>query len=298
METLSALVDRASLEVPAFALDRFQSRILDHLHLEFFFARCRVIITPHLSFLVTGESTDAEERKVQAILDESHGLLDQLKLYLLYELSLNSALLETNSYHIAVNDHLLISRFLRYEHSEDFEVKLYTLPPQELIEHYGDKIYLGRDLVSLARPRRPHFGLGYLRRSLPQQVEKLEVRLQRDAPAERADLERELFGDLEEIVEEFARRADAILNRYPAELGSEQVGREQLLEVNDRFRELKHVLSEGEALLREEEQKCFASGSRAARYVTKLRKDVANMVNYIMLKVNGRISDALNGIRV
>jgi hypothetical protein len=298
METLRALVDRDSLEVPAFALDRFQSRVLDHLHLEFFLARCRVILTPHLSFLVTGEATEAEERGVQAILDESHELLDQLKLYLLYELSLNSALLETNSYHIAVNDHLLISRFLRYEQSEDFELKLYTVPPRDLIEHYGDRIYLGRDLVSLAHPRRPHLGLGYLRRSLPQQVEKLELRLRRDATSERADLQTGFFGDLEEIVEEFARKADAILNEYPAELGSDRLDRDRLLDVNDRFRELKHVLSEGEALLREVEQECFAAGSHAARYVTKLRKDLTNMINYIMLKVNGRISDALNGIQV
>jgi hypothetical protein len=39
-------------------------------------------------------------------------------------------------------------------------------------------------------------------------------------------------------------------------------------------------------------------GSHAARYVTKLRKDLTNDINYIMVKVNGRISDAVNGIRV
>ncbi len=38
--------------------------------------------------------------------------------------------------------------------------------------------------------------------------------------------------------------------------------------------------------------------TRAARYVTKLRKDVANNVNYIMVKVNGRITDCVNGFRI
>jgi hypothetical protein len=42
----------------------------------------------------------------------------------------------------------------------------------------------------------------------------------------------------------------------------------------------------------------LAQGAHAARYVTKLRKDLTNDINYIMVKVNGRISDAVNGIHV
>jgi hypothetical protein len=42
----------------------------------------------------------------------------------------------------------------------------------------------------------------------------------------------------------------------------------------------------------------LATGSDAARYVTKLRKDLTNGVNYVMMKVNGRISDAVNGIHI
>jgi len=61
---------------------------------------------------------------------------------------------------------------------------------------------------------------------------------------------------------------------------------------------LKHVLSEAEIVAREMEERLLAAGSGAARYATKLRKDLANDVNYIMLKVNGRISDAVNGIRI
>jgi len=49
---------------------------------------------------------------------------------------------------------------------------------------------------------------------------------------------------------------------------------------------------------REMEERLLAAGSDAARYATKLRKDLANDVNYILLKVNGRISDAVNGIHI
>jgi hypothetical protein len=46
------------------------------------------------------------------------------------------------------------------------------------------------------------------------------------------------------------------------------------------------------------EQRLFEQAKTAARYVTKLRKDVTNDINYIMMKVNGRISDTINAIRL
>jgi hypothetical protein len=300
MNALNALVGRPSVEVPHFVLDRFQEKVLQQLHLEFFLAKCRLVFRPHLSYFTTGEATEAEQAQVRAILEDSQEILEQLKLRLLYDLSLYSALLETNSYHVAVNEHLVISRFLTFGTGPDeYEVKLYTLPPEHLPERYGDRIYLGRDVLRLGSPHRPHLGLAYLRQSLPEQLDKLEARLEKHAPdAERQALRRDFLEDLEELTEEFSHKADAIIGSYPAEMSSATLSPQKLLEVNQAFRELKHVLAEAEAPLREMEEKLFAGGSRAARYVTKLRKDVTNTINYIMLKVNGRISDALNGIHI
>src|SRR5512139_1896022 len=114
MKTLSALVEREAFHVPAFALDLFQRKVRDNLHLEFFLTRGRLILTPHLAPQTTREATPVEEERVRGILEESQELLEQLKLYLLYNLSLYSALLETNSYHVALNEHRVISRFLPY----------------------------------------------------------------------------------------------------------------------------------------------------------------------------------------
>jgi hypothetical protein len=296
MKTLSALVEQDSFEVPAFALDHFQKKVRENLHLEFFLARGRLILTPHLSHLTTDEASPAEEERVRAILEEKQDLLEQLKLYLLYNLSLYSALLETNSYFVATNEHRLISRFLPYG-TGVCEVKLYTLPPGDPLERYGDRIYLGRDCLPLHSPRRPHLGLGYLRQSLPEQVGKLKSRLERHARAgERVALE--LMEDLEGLVDEFAEKADAVLGTYPPEISSRALRPETLLVVNRDFRELKDILTDAEILVREMEEGMLAAGSHAARYVTKLRKDLTNDVNYIMVKVNGRISDAVNGIHV
>ena len=296
MQTLSALVERDSFEVPAFALDHFQKEVRESLHLEFFLARGRLIVTPHLSHLTTDEASPSEEARVRTILDEKQDLLEQLKLYLLYNLSLYSALLETNSYFVATNEHRLISRFLPYGPGV-CEVKVYTLPPGDPLERYGDRIYLGRDSLPLDSPHRPHLGLGYLRRSVPEQVGKLKARLERQAKGrERVALE--LVEDLEDIVDEFTQKADAVLRTYPPEISSRALKPATLLEVNRDFREIRHVLSDAEIVVREMEEGMLAEGSHAARYVTKLRKDLTNDVNYIMVKVNGRISDAVNGIHV
>jgi hypothetical protein len=297
MKTLRALVEREAFETPAFSLDHFQQRVREHLHLEFFLERGRLILTPHLAPLTTAEASADELEQVRAILEDKQDVLEQLKLYLLYDLSMYSALLETNSHHIALNQHRVICRFLPYR-AGTCELKLYTQPPGDPVARYGDRIYLGRDCLPLDCPRRPHLGLGYLRQSLPEQIARLAARLEKHAaPRERGVFEREFRGDLAELVADFAERADRVLRGYPSEL-STALETEVLLEVNREFREMKHVLAEAEAVARELEARLLAAGSDAARYVTKLRKDLANDVNFIMLKVNGRISDAVNGIRI
>lgn len=297
MKTLSALVDRDSYAVPAFALDPFQKKLREGLHLEFFLTRGRLILTPHLSHLATAEVSPAEEEKVRGILDEKQDVLEQLKLYVLYDLSVHSALLETNSYDLAVNEHRLITRFLPYG-PDACEVKLYTLPPGDPVLLYGDRIYLGRDCVRLDSPGRPHLGIDYLRRSLPEQLAKLRTRIARDdTPEGRAALESDFLEDLQALLEEFARRADAVVRTYPPEISSRTLTAQTLLEVSRDFRDLKHVLCDAELVVRDLEEGMLAAGSHTARYVTKLRKDLANDVDYLMSKVNGRIGDSVNAVR-
>jgi len=299
MDSLSAIVDGDSIRVPEFRLDRFQAELLRNLHLEFFLEGGRVLITPHLRFTTTGAVGPDEEQRLAALLSEKQDQLEQLKRYLLLNLSLYSGLLEACSYDIALNDHLVISRFVPFKaHPGVYEVKLYTLSQEDLIAHYGDKIYLGRDFVSLERLQRDHFGIVWIRDSLRQQLARLATRVaDLAAPAEIGWLQEELLPELEESVEEFGTEVDALTAFCPARV-SPADDPETLLEVNSRFREVRHTLSEAEATLGEAESRLIASSSDVARYVTKLRKDLTNYVDYLMVKVNGRISDAVNGIHL
>ncbi len=298
MKTLSTLVDRDSYAVPAFALDPFQKKLHEGLHLEFFLSRGRLILTPHLSHVVTAEATPSEEEQVLSILEEKQDVLEQLKLYLLYDLSVHSALLETNSYDLAVNEHRLIARLLPYSPG-CCEVKLYTLPPGDPVLLYGDRIYLGRDCVRLDVPGRPHLGIDYRRRSLPEQLAKLRTRIARDrSPEGRVALESDFLEDLEALLEEFAQRADAVVRDHPPEISSRTLSAEALLEVSREFRDLKHVLCDAELVVRDLEESMLAAGSHTARYVTKLRRDLSNDVDYLMSRVNGRLLDSVNAVRL
>jgi hypothetical protein len=294
---LNNILRETSLDVPEVHLDHFQGRILEELHLEFFFAQCRVLITPSYRYVTTGVAEPEEIAQLESILAQRQELIGQLKRYLMYGLTLYSALLEANSYHIAVNDHLLIARFVGLR--DAFEVKLYTLRPDDLPTRYTDKIYLGRDVLRLDRLDRDHFGLGDIRRVLHEQTEKLRRRLEEHAPdGLHAQLERDYLGDLRELVEDFSKDANQVMKDFPPAFPGDEWDGQTLLELNRRFRELKHRLVEADALLGEMEKALFEDAPRAARYVTKLRKDVSNSEIYILLKVNGRITDAVNGIRL
>jgi hypothetical protein len=297
MQNLNSIVDRESLRVPAFHLDSFQNRVREEMYLEFFFARCRFLITPNFRHLKTGEASREEEAQLRVILAQGQRQLEDLKRLLIHSLALHSALLETNSYFISVNQHLVIARFVGF--GEGFEVKLYTLRPDDLPARYSDKLYLGRDLLLLDSPRRPHFGLSYLRDSLREQLGKLTLRLERLTPPKvQTAIREEFLGDLEELVGDLSTGADAILQEFPGSFPEGRLPEKQLLELNARFREIKHLLVEMDGVLSEMEQRLFEQAKAAARYVTKLRKDVTNDINYIMMKVNGRIGDSINAIRL
>ena len=153
--------------------------------------------------------------------------------------------------------------------------------------------------MRLDRLDRDHFGLREMRNALREQNVKLRRRLDEHAPERlRKKLEKNYLGDLQELVEDFSNDAGEILKEFPPAFPGDELDWRVLLEMNRRFRELKHRLVEIDALLQDMEKALFDKARHAARYVTKFRKDVTNDVNYIMLKVNGRITDAVNGIRL
>lgn len=299
MENFQRLARTEMMKVSGFHLDEFQKRCLAGMHLEFFLKKCRVIITPDHRYLVTGESDEKEISALEHAMAGKEEAMEKLRLLLVYNLSMYSALLETNSYYIASNGHLLICRFSSVkDHPDTYQIKAYTINRDDLPENYKDKIYLGRDYLSVKNLRKEHFGLRFMRNSLIDQLMKLRARMMDIVPeAARKELESEFLTEIEELISEFAEGSNRIMEQYPVEITTRNLERNAIVEANAQFRNLKHILIEIEESLREMEQLLFSQDNpRSVRYVTKFKKDVINDINTIMFKINGRITDAVNGI--
>ncbi len=301
MRSFDRLKEIHHLKIPVFRRDEFQEKVLKNLYLEFFLESCRVLITPDYRYLTTGPTKAEELDAIEELLRAERPLLEELKKFVLYNLALYSALLETNSYYITSNDHLLICRFVQSEHDDrSYELKLYTLGHQDLPDNYKDKLYIGRDFVNISRLTRDHFGIGQIRTSLTAQVERMKGRVQQYTPHEiYNEIAEEYISEIEEILGEFSSEASNIIEEFPVDISTKSLKPESLIQVNHLFRELKHMLIEVEETTRDMEARMFESDlSRGVRYVTKFRKDIQNYINYMVIKVNGRITDAVNGIHL
>ena len=301
MQTLKSITDMKPAQVPALTLDSYQSEILSQLHLEFFLERCRILVSPNGELMPTGPVDCAELEEFRQVIEERAEAIQDLKRYLIFQLALYSALLETNSLYISLNNHLIIARFVPVpRHPDDFEVKIYTASADDLPDHYKDKIYVGRDFISITRIHRDHFGLKHIVNSLSEQITKLQNRFKEHVPEQMlGELGSEYLQEIEELIADFREASRDILERAPVEINTRTLSGEELTRINRKFRELKHILIEMEDSTHELESVMFDLNlSRAVRYVTKFNKDLANYINYILLKINGRITDAVNHIRL
>lgn len=301
MKSLDRITKMELIKIPSFSMDNFQTEIYNNLYLEFFFQNCRVLIDTNYEYFTTGEASTEEIASLETILNLRKDQLVKLRQFLLYNLSQYSALLETNSYYISQNGHLLIARFVPVEGNEQlFEVKLYTITPSDLPENYKDKIYIGRDIISMNTFRREHLGLKNIRSAIIDQFIKLKSRMKEYVPGQDFEMiESEYLMELEELIGEFAELSDEILKNFPVEISSEILETQALTKINTLFRDIKHMLIEMEESLREMEKNLFEMNhSRAVRYATKFKKDIQNDINYILIKINGRISDSINKIHL
>ena len=289
------------LRVPRFTPDTFQKKVLENMHFEFFLSKCRVVITPNLQVVTTGDAEHEELEDVRRALEGNEELLEKARWYILYNLTLYSSILETNSYYITSNDYLLLVRFVAFpDFPDSFIIKLYTLPGSDILAGYQDKIYLGRDLVSLKSLRRNIFGLKETRNTLIHQFLRLKERLAEHLPVEVFDtMTTDYLEAMGNTLSDLAEAGNEMMEKYPSDISTESVELESLNELSNDFRSLKHIMIDLEISLRDVETQLFDYGhSRPVRYVTKFRKDVTNFKNFIMARINSRIMDAVNDIHL
>ena len=282
IDELSKLDVKALPPLKPLVFDDLQQKVLKNLHLEIGAGSVLYLLSPSFSIL----NAEPNER-VTEFLVKSEPLLTYLKDALVQSLAVYSVLLEVNSYFIEQNGHLVLARLQDKDaEARRFEVKYYTHAPHELLSHYEDKIYIGRDFIDLLSFRRKHFGVRDLIQSLRDQNEILIDRAQSRLanPLEY----KSYFQEIKESIGELDAESRTVLESLPPHIDPAKCAVSDLIDINAQYRALNHFVielhdevGEFEGLLR------FRKEADFVRYVTKFKKDVTNLISYFNIKING-----------
>lgn len=285
VEELSKLDVMTLPPLRAMLYDDLYQGVLKNLYLELGSGPVLYLISPSYSVL-----NPTPNETVTDFIARKEPLLDYLKECIVQNLSQYSVLLDTSSYFIEQNNYLVLAR-LRERDSEGrrFEIKFYTHAPQDLITHYEDKIYIGRDFMDIFNPKRKYLGVKDFIVSLKDQFEtlldKAQVRMKN--PLEY----KSFFQEIKESVSELYTESLLSLQTLPPHLDFAKMNGKDLIDVNAHYRAVNHFIielhdevEEFENLLRHKKEIDFV------RYVTKYKKDVSNLISYFNIKVNGLLA--------
>jgi len=269
-------------------LDDLHNKVLKNMYLELGTGPIFYLLSPSYSVL-----HPTPNETITELVTKKEALLDTLKEIVIQGLALYSVLLEVNSYFVEQNNYLLLAR-LREKDSggRRYEIKFYTHSPAELLTHYEDKIYIGRDFLDLHNARRKYFGVRELIASLKDQcdklVEKAEEKLKKPLNY------KSFFQEIKESVSELDAESQAILDPMPPHLDFSKLTEQDLIDINAQYRSINHFLielhdevGEFENLLR------FKMEIDFVRYVTKYKKDMTNLISFFNIKINGCLSQRI-----
>lgn len=282
VETLLKLDPRELPPLKSLALDDLRQKVLKNLHLELGAGSSLCLLSPNYSVLLPGA-----DDKVAELVSKREAVLDYLKEALVQNLAVYSVLLDVNSYFIEQNDGLVLAR-LKEANSEGrrYEVQYYTQSPQELLPHYEDKIYIGRDFVDLFNFRRKYYGIREHIAALKDQSDRLVDR--GVEKLRRPNDYKSFFQEIRESVGELASESLTILESLPPQPDYAKLDEKDLIEINAQYRTIAHFLielndevAEFENLLR------FKTEIGFVRYVTKYKKDLTNLISLFNIKING-----------
>jgi hypothetical protein len=234
---------------------------------------------------------------VNEFIRKKEDVLNRFKEYIMYNLSEYSVLLDVNSYFVEQNSFMILAR-LRERDSGGrlYEIKFYTHSPHELITHYKDKIYIGRDFIDLFNFKRKHYGLKESIRSLKDQydivMDRAEEKLKKPLRY------KSFFQEIKESVNELYEESMSIIQSLPKEIEFANISCQDMVEINAQYRTINHYVielndevAEFDNLLR------FRNENDFVRYVTKYKKDLSNMISLFNIKINGCFSEKIQNCK-
>jgi hypothetical protein len=292
IEELSKLKLKDLPELEPLLSDDLHQNIIKHLYLELGTGPVLYLLSPSYSVI-----NPTPNETVSDFITNKDDVLNYIKEYIMQNLSVYSVLLDVNSYFIEQNNFLVLARLReRDSGGRHYEIKFYTHSSRELMTNYKDKIYIGRDFIDLFQFKRKHFGLHDYFGSLKDQY---EVLLDRAEEKLKNPLQyKAFFQEIKEYVNELHTEGLNALQELPPYLDFKKVTGQDLIDINAQYRvinhyviELRDEVDEFESNLRDKKESGFV------RYVTKYKKDLANLISYFNIKINGGLQAKIYTIK-
>lgn len=292
VEELSKLEVSQLPELKPFLLDDLHQNVQKNLYLELGTGPVLYLLSPSYSVI-----NPTPNEAINDFIRKKEGVLSYLKESIIRNLAVYSVLLDTNSYFVEQNNFLLLARLReRDSGGRRYEIKFYTHSPRELMTHYNDKIYIGRDFIDLFHFKRKYLGVKEL---ILSEQEQYEVLLDKAEEKLKKPLEyKSFFQEIKEYVNELRSESLSILQSLPPYLDFEKLSGKELIEINTQYRAINHFIielhdevTEFENLLRNKKEIDFV------RYVTKYKKDLTNDISYFNININGCLSGKIHSLR-
>lgn len=282
VEELSKLDVKTLPPLKTLLLDDLHQNALSHLYLELGTGPVLYLLSPSYSVI-----NPTPNETINDFIQKQDNILNYLKEYIIQNLTVYSVLLDVNSYFIEQNNFLVLAR-LRERDSDGrrYEIKFYTHSPRELMTHYQDKIYIGRDFIDLFQFKRKYLGVKELIISCKEQYDTLLDKA--EAKLNKPLVYKSFFQEIKEYVNELSIESLQILESLPPYLDFNKLSGDDLIDINAQYRTINHYMielrdevAEFENLLR------FKKEMNFVRYVTKYKKDLTNDISYFNIKING-----------
>jgi hypothetical protein len=282
VEELSKLDIKKLPSLSSMLLDDLHQNVLKNLYLELGTGPVLYLLSPSYSVV-----NPTPNETINDFIQKHEATLSYVKEYIIHNLAIYSVLLDVNSYFVEQNNYLVLARLReRDSGGRRYEIKFYTHSPRELLTHYNDKIYIGRDFIDLFHFKRKYLGVKEVINSLKDQYEVLLDKAEEKLNHPLAY--KSFFQEIKEYVNELHSESLEILESLPPYLDFKKFSGKDLIDINAQYRTINHYMielndevAEFENLLRFKKEMDFV------RYVTKYKKDLANSISYFNIKING-----------